>query len=415
MDYVQRWAAISRPARWYLLHVALQTASLAMIGLFFNLAIGAFGYERSFLGLLDTVSIGVAAALSVPLWWLASRIGPRLGLLLGALVQTSCVAIYGLSATPTALLIAAGLSGAAAVVYEVSAAPFMMRTSDAATRDTLFSTSAALAVGVAGISTLLAGSLPGLLATLLGVEAESAGAYQATFRVAAAGLVVALVPLLLVGTNADRPPQPAQPQQDGEPAPLPFATIRRQPWAIGRLLVSPFLISWGAAMLVRYLNLFFKERFGVSDGELGLIFAALNIGIGAASLAAPLVSARLGTIRTVVLVQALSIPFLLVLGFVSFTGVAVAAAVIRGMLFNMATPLYQAFAMAQTEERSRPLVVGLISGASTGGYLVGPLISTSIQQQYGFAPLFVITTICYGLAALANYLLFVRKKTERVA
>src|SRR5690349_18259139 len=69
ISYLERLRHLSRPARLYLLHAALLTSSLAISALFFNLAIGALGYPRTFLGLLNTVSIGVAAALSLPLWW----------------------------------------------------------------------------------------------------------------------------------------------------------------------------------------------------------------------------------------------------------------------------------------------------------------------------------------------------------
>jgi hypothetical protein len=53
-------------------------------------------------------------------------------------------------------------------------------------------------------------------------------------------------------------------------------------------------------------------------------------------------------------------------------------------------------------------VIGLINGAYSVGYLVAPSISTWTQAAYGFAPLFIATTICYVLAVLANYWFFVR-------
>lgn len=181
-----------------------------------------------------------------------------------------------------------------------------------------------------------------------------------------------------------------------------------RPWPLVWLLIPPFLISWGAALLIPYLNLFFKGRFAVSDGLLGLIFAGLNITTGAAALVGPAISARIGKIRTVALTQALSIPFLLALGFVPLLGPAVVAALARGALFNMGTPLYDAFAMERTEEAARPAVIGLINGAYSAGYLFAPAISTLVQERYGFAPLFLATTVCYGLAMLANYWFFVR-------
>ena len=155
---------------------------------------------------------------------------------------------------------------------------------------------------------------------------------------------------------------------------------------------------------------------------LGAIFAALGITTGLAALLGPLLSTRIGKIRTIVITQLLSIPFLIVLGFVPILGIAVGAALVRGALFNMGSPLYDAFAMERTAERARPIVIGVINGAYTVGYLVAPLISTRVQERFGFAPLFLATATFYALAAVANYWLFMRKAaparhstTERAA
>jgi MFS family permease len=185
------------------------------------------------------------------------------------------------------------------------------------------------------------------------------------------------------------------------------------PGPLLRLLVSPFLISWGAALLILWLDLFFKQRFAVDNALLGAIMAALGIATGVSALAGPAISARLGKPRTIVLTQLLSLPFLLALGFVPVLGVAVGAALVRGALFNMGVPLYDAFAMERTEEAARPTVIGLINGANTAGYLIAPAISTWVQARYGFAPLFLVTAICYGLAALANYWFFVRGEKRK--
>jgi MFS family permease len=184
----------------------------------------------------------------------------------------------------------------------------------------------------------------------------------------------------------------------------------RRPWPLIMLLIPPFLISWGAALLIPYLNLFFKQRFAVADATLGLIFAGLNVSAGVAALVGPLISTRIGKIRTIALTQALSIPFLIALGFVPLLGVVVGAALVRQALFNMGSPLYDAFAMERTAEEARPTVIGLINGAYSVGYLVAPTISTFVQERYGFGPLFVATAVCYGLAVLANYWFFVRKE-----
>ncbi|CAA9287529.1 MAG: Uncharacterized MFS-type transporter, partial [uncultured Chloroflexia bacterium] len=186
-----------------------------------------------------------------------------------------------------------------------------------------------------------------------------------------------------------------------------WSVIRRWSFVIP-LLVPPFLISWGAALLIPYLNLYFKERFSVPDATLGAIFAVLGIATGGAALAGPLLSSRIGKVGTIIISQALSIPFLLLLGWSPWLAVAVGAALMRGALFNMGSPLYDAFAMERSDAATRPIVIGLINGAYTAGYLIAPEISTAIQVEYGFGPLFVVTALFYTAAVIATFILFGR-------
>jgi MFS family permease len=437
-----RWRQLGRPARLYLLHAALLTGSLALYGAFFNFAIPALGYDLQFLGLLNTASIAVAAILSLPLWWLVTRIGLSRSLLLSALLQAIGIGLTALWPSSAPLLIGVGLTGAAATIFQVSAPPYMMEQSDAATRDYLFSANTAVNLGFAGVVTFFAGDLKAWLGALLGSDAESALAYRATFAVAGLGVLLAILPLLAIGRQRGERPSRVATQPEGDaaaeykPAPptsvagdvpswlarLPLVArlldrlppkIRRiaeHPMTVLPLLVSPLLISFGAAALILYLNLFFKQRFDLSDSAVGRILALLGISTGLAALAGPAISTRIGKAPTIVVTQLLSIPFLLLLGFVPVLSVAIGAALARGALFNMGSPLYDAFAMERTEQTARPIVIGLINGAYTVGYLISPLISTWVQQRYGFGPLFITTALFYGLAALTNYWLFVRKR-----
>ncbi len=422
-SYLQRWRHLRRPARLYLLHAALLTCSLAIIGLLFNLAVLALGFSIDFLGLLNTVSFAAAAVLSVPLLWLVTRVSLRLALLISATMQLASVLLLALFPVAPALLISGGLAGVAAVLFQVSAPPFMMRQSNEATRDHLFSANAAILIGFAGFGSLIAGRLPGLAAPLLGVDAESGMAYRAAFAVAGVGLVLAIVPLLMLSeAPRDRASNAWSASSNSHEdlaatdhrqrinsqstiytlqsaAPTSWRDLLRNPVPLVKLLISPALISIGAV---------FKQRFAVADARLGLIFAGLGLATALAALAGPALSARLGKIRAIVLTQALALPFLALLGATPLLGVAVGAALVRSALFNMGAPLYDAFAMERTDEAARPAVIGVINGAYSIGYLFAPLVSTQIQAAYGFMPLFVITLICYSLAVLAKYWFFVR-------
>jgi MFS family permease len=421
----------------YLLHVALLTFGLAIFGLFFNIAILALGFSLDFLGVLNSVSFAAAALLGVPLLWLVEHIPLRQALLLSAGLQFASVLLFALSSVPAVLVLASVLIGAAAVLFEISAPPFMMRLSNTTTRDRLFSTSTAIRIGLAGVGSLFAGQLPTLAARLLNVGPESGQAYQATLAIAALGLAAAIVPLLLMsgeqaahhaaegwrqmaGATRPKAPDGRQDQNNSRASsrvsrlaslvPPIWRDLARQPWPLLKLLASPALISLGAALLIPYLNLFFKQRFLIGDQALGAVFAGLGVCTGVAALAAPLLSIRIGRIRTVVLTQALALPFLVLLGMAPTLSLAVGAALARAALFNMGAPLYDAFALERNDEAARPTVIALINGAYSIGYAIGPLISVRIQAQYGFGPLFVVTGLCYALAVAVKYWFFIRQE-----
>ncbi len=438
-SYLDRWRMLSHAARLYLLHAAMLTASLAIYGLFFNLLILALGYPREFLGTLNTVSLRVAAVTSIPLWWLVTRIGLRPALVASAVLNAASAFMLALRPSEPIAIVAVGLGGMAAVLFQVSAPPFMMQQSDQEGRDHLFSANAAINIGLAGVGSWIGGLLPATFAGLLGTETESPLAYQATYVVAGVLLLLSLVPLFLIrergkdSAHSDADATNVEPQashltqtpshgetsntmEDGSRPPKLRWSVVSGRWSalfhrwkfVLPLLIPPFLISWGAALLIPYLNLYFKERFGVPDTTLGAIFAVLGIATGLAALAGPLLSARVGKIGTIIIAQALSIPFLLLLGWSAWLQVAVFAAVMRAALFNMGSPLYDAFAMERSDPADRPIVIGLINGAYTAGYLIAPEISAAVQVKYGFGPLFVATALFYGAAVVSSFLLFGR-------
>jgi len=403
--------SLTRPARRYLLYAALLTSGLAISGLFYNLLLVELGYDRHgirlplvgeapLLGLLNSLPVLAAALSSLPLWWAMQWIGLRPALIASALLHAVALLGVALWPAPGPLLLCAALSGPASVLFQVSAAPFMMRHSRPAERDTLFALNGALIIGAAGLGNLIGGPLPGIVAGFLGLP-PGAAAYRATFAVAAAPVALAALPLLL-------PAEPASTPQPPAPAPVSVTGLVRAAFGAWHFALSPLLISLGAALLIPFLNLYFRQRYDAADIALGIIFAAIGFATGAATLLGPRLSRRFGKIGSVVLTQGLAVPCLLLLGLAPTLWLAATVALIRAALMNMAMPLYDAYAMERTGEAARPMVIGLIKGAFSAGYIIGPPISAFVQQQYGFGPLFVATACLYASATLANALIFLR-------
>ncbi|MFZ6019489.1 MAG: MFS transporter, partial [Chloroflexota bacterium] len=112
-------------------------------------------------------------------------------------------------------------------------------------------------------------------------------------------------------------------------------------------------------------------------------------------LIAPPLADRFGKIQLVVITQALSIPFLILLGFAPWFAVSAAAYYIRLTLMNMSLPVYQTFVMEKVEPSARATVASLVSMANNVGWAFSPQISGWIQVNYGFQPAFAATLVLY--------------------
>ncbi len=431
---IHRWRALGIGARRYLLHLAILTLSLSFVALYYNLAVLALGYSRGFLGMLQTVTQAVAALLSLPIWLGVQRLGLRAAIAASVALYAAGILLFAAVPQAALLVCSAALMGMASVLMQVTAAPLMMRLSDDATRDYLFSASAAVAIGLSGIGNLSAGFLADALGRALGAPADSGVTYRAVFAIAGVGILASLPPLLLI-REPGRTPDPPSPERAVAPInaeesfdnlpprlafarqwlvrlPTPLRALLRKPALVAKLLLPPFLISWGAALLIPYLNLYFRERFGLDNRALGALFAGFDVATGLASLTGPALAARLGKMRAVAVTRAIGVPMLLILGAASDLWLAIAAALARVVAFNMAAPLYDAYAMEQTEESARPFMIGLLGAAYSVGFLIAPLISTFVQERHGFGPLFIATATLYALSVAVTWWFFGKKDHE---
>jgi len=395
--YRRRISSFSRNARLYLLNTALGSLSWSISNLFFNLYILSLGLDKTFLGLLTSIPSFVALVISLPAGVLADRIGHKRALVIGGTVMAITSLGVALTGVPAALVGLNLLGGAASSLFHVSSIPFLAENSGEDERTSLFSVNFSLITLMGFAGSLVGGVLPGLLARLARVPAESAPAYRMTLLVVAGLRGTSLFPLLLMG--------------GGRRAGVSYQRIRLTKalgklrlW--GKLVLPEIIISTGAALLIPYMNVFFKERFAIPDATLGLVFAVSGLCTGLATLVGPLLADRWGKVRSVVLTQGISVPFMLTLGFVPLLPVAVLSFWVRAALMNMGGPLYSAFVMEQLEEGERATVSSLRSMGWNVGWAVSSYLSGLIQTHYGFSPIFLTTATLYVLGISVTYVFF---------
>ena len=390
----------SRDARLFLLATVIGGITFTGFQLFFNIYLRSRGFDLDFIGVLNAIPSGAALLAGVPMGMLSDRIGPRRAMLAGLGIATLAGSALVTARTPFVMIVMSGVMGMGNSLYYLSMAPFMMRASSDKERTMLFSLNFGLMTISGAVGSLLAGQLPAWFARWMGVPPGSPATYQAVLLASALAGGLALIPIWLIREARWPGPRRTAPVGLGEVRHL----LRR---SVLRMALPSFIIGFGAAILIPYLNLFFKETFAISDGQLGLVFSLSAAVTGVATLVGPRIAERLGSkIKAVVATQGASVLFLLVMGFAPAYWIAAVAFLIRGALMNMSNPLYSTFTMEQMPERERGTVNSMLQLTWEVGWTVGPYVSGVVQARYGFAPLFLSTATLYGVAIGLTWLFF---------
>jgi len=401
--YLRQLQSFGRNARLYLLSEIIVGLAFSVYMLIFNLYIVSRGYPRSFLGELQSLPNLISLFGAIPAGVLVDAIGRKRALALSNVLQTLGVLGIVVSPGPDWLRLSMITFGVSQSLWMVSSAPFLMENSTEKERNVLFSAHFGLTTLVGFIGTLVGGYLPTIFGGLLSVNVESAAAYATTLGVTVALSAVSLIPVLLIEDGR-------RPVRTGMSSFLPWRNIQDRELAF-RICLPNIMISLGAAILIPYMNLFFKETYPISDKILGTLFAISSVITGLATLASPLLAARRGRIRALVFTQLTSIPFLLLIGFSGNLWVSGISFWVRAALMNMGNPLYNAFAMEQFAEQERATVSGLMGMSWNIGWAIGPYLGGYMQAspEIGFPPIFVITCTFYIMAAILEKLFFQRR------
>ncbi len=389
-------------ARLYLLNVLITGAAFGVFRLLFNFFVLSNGYDEALLGSLVTASSLTALIVALPMGYLADLLGRKQSLSFSGFAVAVAVVIMVLRPVPAVLFAMNILLGAAQSLAGVTMSPFLMENSGEQERTYLFSFSAGLQMASASVGNWIGGSLPGWVADWQGVDPMSSAAYGGSLLIVAGVASLGLIPLMLL-----RAPRLERSERSVF-APIAFATAN--PGLLARLVLPMLITSVGAGMIMPFMNVFFRQVHGQPDPTIGALFAWGSLSMGIGFFIAPPLADRVGKIRLVVITQALSIPFLIALGFAPWFWMSTVAYLVRVALMNMSSPVYQTFVMESVEPSARATVASLVSMSWNFGWAFSPTISGLLQVRYGFGPPFMVTIVLYTLSTYLYWVFFVRGK-----
>jgi MFS family permease len=169
------------------------------------------------------------------------------------------------------------------------------------------------------------------------------------------------------------------------------------------LIVPRTLVGLGASLIIPFMNLYFKEIFHLPGPQIGLIYTFGQIATAVGMLLAPLLVMHMGKVRTVVVTELLSLPFMFVLARAGTLVYAIPAFLTRQALMNLSTPVSQQFNMEITPSHFRTITNGLMSMGDNLSRALGSFIAGYIIQFRGYSYSFYAAMTLYLISALFYY------------
>jgi MFS family permease len=218
------------------------------------------------------------------------------------------------------------------------------------------------------------------------------------------------------------PPEPNQPPvaADGMRTRLARIGIHVSDGRLFLKLVAPgFLVGVGAGQVLPFLNLYIVGRFGLDLSTTNAVFAVSALGTTIAILVQPVIARRYGKIQSVVLVQAASIPFIIVLGFAPWIALVIVGMTVRNALMNAANPIFSAYVSERVGRRERATLSATMSMTWSIAWAIGGVYYSTVQATLGFARgydiNFLTIIVFYSTATTLYYVWFARPERAKRA
>ncbi|WP_316571526.1 MFS transporter [Neobacillus sp. YIM B06451] len=378
------------------------------IGIFiviYNFYVRELGYSESVNGQIISMASLATAIVLVPAGIIGDKFGRKRVIFTGILVSGTLLIMRALAADETMLVylaFAAGLSGA---FLQVSGIPWLAENSDPSQRVNLFSLHFALMTAASVIGNMLGG----ILTDFFGLFFTSLESLRITLLIGAAIYLGGAIPAFKFRTPANRMEKPQIDEAGRKKAAFNWSGFK----IIALFAIAQMLIGFGAGLVIPYLNLYFAGRFSASTSTTGFIISLGQAATAFAMIIGPKVVKRVGEVRAVVILQLLSLPFLLLTAYTENLWLAAIGFLFRQALMNAGNPIQSSLIMSRVDDSMKGLANSINQTVFNLGWaFMGP-VSTGIVVKYGdywgYAYVFTITASLYLISSVYFYLVFGRK------
>jgi MFS family permease len=362
------------------------SAARALAGVVVPVYLALQGFSGFALGVLFFGVALFTAVLSSSIGLASDRVGRRVFLVVVPLLAAAAAAVYAVTTWSPALVAmaiagsfgrGAGAGAGAVGPYQPVESALVTDSTPATRRNDAFGR---LAFGSSG------GALVGSVFALLADSHHARGmATLAAFRpafVAAAVLaaVAGLIALALV-----EPPRAANvgglvaPDATGEAAGAArrrgFRFPHRSRPLLVRLWVTNGVNGLAIGMIGPFVTYWLYRRYGVGVGEIGILYAVINLATMPSTLSAAGLARRFGLVRTVTAVRIAQAVLLVPMALAPTFELAGAVYLVRMVVQRIGLPLRQSYVLAMADPAERASVAALANLPSQAAMAASPVLS----------------------------------------
>jgi MFS family permease len=407
--YLHTFTGFGRDARLFLLTTIVFGAAQSLFWIDFNLYLESIGLDKPTIGWLMAAQQLAGVVTAFPASALSSRLGRRNAMALGMAAVTAALLLF-LPGDRSLIYLGTIAMGAGGMVVGVVQVPFIAEHTLPEQRNEYFATWSAIGFLTGLVAALVGGQVAPFVSDMLQMPSGS-GPYQILLSGVAILGVLSLGTVFLLGNDT--------PSKETRAAAMGgrFGIVIHDKGLFVRLLLPGFITSLGAGQLIPFLNLFVETKFGLNLSAINSIFAITSLGTALAIMIQPAIARRFGRIGSMVLVQALSIPFLGVMGFSPVLWTVVVALAVRNSLMNAGGPMFDAYAMDRIAYEERATLTAGMTLLWSLGWTIAPLYYGVLQAQLGFtagyAVDFVTIIVLYSVSTFLLWYWFHGTESDR--
>ncbi|USK43778.1 MFS transporter [Cytobacillus oceanisediminis] len=397
--------------------LAFMANTLTQIGfgifmVIYNFYIRELGYSESVNGQIISMTALATALILVPAGIASDRIGRKRAMLFGAVATGVAMLFRSMVEMQELLILFAFFTGLTTAFLQVSGIPWLAENSKADQRVHLFSIHFAIMTGANVIGNLSGG----IFTDVFSLFVDQLTSIRITLLIASVFFIAGLVPILRF---AEAPKDKNDVRGIKGFSFKNLSANNEGVKIIAMFAFAQLLIGIGAGLVIPYLNLYFADRFEASNSTIGIIISLGQAATAFAMIIGPVVVRKVGEVRAVVILQLMSLPFLLLTAYTENLWLAAIGFLFRQALMNAGNPIQMSLMMSRVNDSMKGLANSVNQMVFNLGWAVMGPISTGIVMRYGdywgYALVFSITASLYLIGSLYFFFVFKNYKKTKTA